>query len=200
MTDFRTPLPALRAVLFAAVGTALGTSAHHLTSSTPLSAWRVALGAAALLTIGTLGVRRPRSLLAMAPTCAAAQAGLHLWLTTGQEHSADLGTMPMAHAHETAPQVAHGSWQMTAGHTLAALLVAVLLQRADAACWALARGFTSGLRARTATVAALLSGRPAPNLPRVRAGSGYEAPLLHPGGTRLADVVVRRGPPVGNHA
>lgn len=101
-------------------------------------------------------------------------------------------------AHGAWHERLHGSLAMTVVHAVAAVLVAVLLHRADAACWSLARGLTvvaDGVRARIATVWALLSDRPAPpegELPTL-ALAWLERPL--PQGALLADVVVRRGPP-----
>jgi hypothetical protein len=201
-TTHRAPLPVLRAAVFAAVGTVLGVSAHHLIAEGPAPWRQSAWAASALFGIGLAGARRPRTLGAVTATSAAAQVGLHLWLSAAHAHTA-MPTMTM-HAHHTMNthgawhERLHGSLTMTAVHAVAAVLVAVLLHRADAACWSLARGLTvvaDGVRARIATVWALLSDRPAAaegELPTL-ALAWMERPL--PQGALLADVVVRRGPP-----
>jgi hypothetical protein len=74
----------------------------------------------------------------------------------------------------------------------------VLLHRADAACWFLTHGLVEAVdsvRARIATVRALLGDRPAvgePGLPALARAWLERGP---PKGAVLADVVVRRGPP-----
>lgn len=92
---------------------------------------------------------------------------------------------------------------MTAAHSLVAVLVAVLLHRADAACWTVARGVTAALDAVRDRLAAarLLFTRPASPAPpaAVVVVSGYgERPLT--GRLLLAHAVVRRGPPVASAA
>jgi hypothetical protein len=201
-TTHRAPLPVLRAAVFAAVGTVLGVSAHHLIAEGP-APWRQSVWAATVLFgIGLAGARRPRTLGAVTATSATAQMGLHLWLSTTHAHTAT-PTMAMDAHH---PMGTHGAWHerlhgsltMTAVHAVAVVLVAVLLHRADAACWSLARGLTvvaDGVRARIATVRALLSERraPAQGDPPTLALAWRERPA--PQGAVLADVVVRRGPP-----
>ncbi|MFD7879438.1 hypothetical protein ACFV5G_36025 [Streptomyces sp. NPDC059766] len=199
------PLPVLRAAVFAVVGTALGVSAHHLVTEGP-APWRHGtLAAAALFGVGLVGARRPRSLASVVTVCAAAQAGLHLWLTTAPARpgppAAPAGHL--GHAAE-APRTWHGhppgSPTMTAVHIVAALLVAVLLHRADTVCWSLARGLDAAavtVRAWTATARALCRGL------RVPAEPGPPAPVFArparrpPEESVLAGVVVRRGPPRG---
>ncbi len=208
-TTHSAPLPVFRAAVFSVVGTVLGVSAHHLAAGGPVP-WRPSVAVAVLLfVVGLVGTRRPRSLAAMVVTSAVAQTGLHLWLSATHSHrataTATATSMAMpAHARHAMP--AHGAWPegvhhsaaMTFLHALAAVLVAVLLHRADAACWSLARGLAGAVeavRTRIATVRALLDGRPAPTGrgSRVRRPRRTEPPPL--GGALLADVVVRRGPP-----
>ena len=201
-TTHRAPLPVLRAAVFAAVGTVLGVSAHHLIAEGP-APWRQSVWAAAVLFgIGLAGARRPRTLGAVTATSAIAQVGLHLWLSTTHAHTTMPTTAMDAHhtmnAHGAWHERLHGSLAMTAVHAVAVVLVAVLLHRADAAYWSLARGLTvvaDGIRARIATVWALLSDRPAPpeGDPPALALSWRERQA--PQGALLADVVVRRGPP-----
>lgn len=190
------PLPVLRATVFAVVGTVLGVSAHHLVADGPAPWWPGAAAAVVLFGVGLVGARRPRSLATVAATCGAAQVGLHLWLTaTGPAHHAAAMGVSGRTRHGMDPP---DSLAMTAVHAGAALLVAVLLHRADAACWFLARGLVEAVgsvRARIATVRLLLRERSAavdlgvPALVR----AWLERPP--PKGAVLADVMVRRGPP-----
>ncbi|MPY57571.1 hypothetical protein FNH08_10480 [Streptomyces spongiae] len=190
------PLPVLRAAVFAVVGTVLGVSAHHLVADGPAPWLPGAAAVVVLFGVGLAGARRPRSLAMVVATCGTAQVGLHQWLTaTGvAHHAAAMGASGHGRHGMTPPD----SLAMTAVHAAAAILVAVLLHRADVACWFLTRGLVEAVdsvRARIATVRALLGDRPAaaePGLPTpVRAW--LERPP--PEGAVLADVVVRRGPP-----
>ncbi|WP_327660549.1 hypothetical protein [Streptomyces sp. NBC_00498] len=209
-----TPPPVPRAAVFAVVSTVLGVSAHHLMAEGPVP-WAqsgvaaVVLFAVALL--GLIGAQRARPLPRVVAFVAAAQGALHLWLTVSAPHAPAAAAHPMGshHAHG-----AHATWHehlaggdgpfgasigMTVAHALAALAVAVLMQRADAACWTLARGFgtaTDALRARIGAPWALLAGavtarrrlRPSVLVPVCAARPPPRRPVL-------ADVVVRRGPP-----
>ncbi|MFJ5304133.1 hypothetical protein [Streptomyces sp. NPDC088350] len=197
------PLPVLRAAVFAVAGTVLGVIAHHLVAEGPVP-WRQSATAVALLfAVGLVGTRRPRSLAAMVAACGAVQVGLHLWLMTAHAH----GAAPMAMSGHMLPGAdAHGMWHerlqgssaMTAVHAGAAVLVAVLLHRADTVCWSLARGLTTAVetvRDRIALVRSLLGDHPVgaeAELP-VSALMWLERPPLKD--AVLADVVVRRGPP-----
>jgi hypothetical protein len=198
------PLPALRAAVFAVVGTALGVSAHHLVAEGP-APWPQSLFAALVLFgVGLVGTRRPRSLATVVAACGAGQAGLHLWLMNEHADDSSASMVMSGHMRHTtgAGQVwhehVHNSVAMTAVHAVAAVLVAVLLHRADTVCWSLARGLTSAVeaaRARIATVRALLDSRP------IRTGLAPSALALAwldrppPRQAVLVDVVVRRGPP-----
>lgn len=202
----RAPLRVVRAAVFAVVGTVLGVSAHHLVAEGPVP-WRQSVGAAAaLFAVGFLGAQRPRSLSSVVATCGAAQTGLHLWLM--RQHpdppQADASMAVPGHMHHGMDT--HGAWHgrlhdslpMTAVHALAAVLVAVLLHRADAACWALARGVTTAVDAVRRHIAAartLLTRRPArveAALPPLLSTWLGRPPLK---GAVLADVIARRGPP-----
>ncbi|WP_237519816.1 hypothetical protein [Streptomyces sp. HUCO-GS316] len=206
MTKHRTtprhaPLPVLRAAVFALVGTVLGMSSHHLVGQGPMP-WRQSAAAAAVLFgLGLAGTRRPRSLPAVVAACVAAQAGLHLWLVT-ERPAGSASTALHVHHGMDVPMAwhdrLHGSLAMTAVHAAAAVLVAVLLHRADTVCWSLARGLPATVdaaRARIASVWTLLGERTAapetgiPGLVRDR----WERPPLK--GAVLWNVVVRRGPP-----
>ncbi|MFE7979758.1 hypothetical protein [Streptomyces shenzhenensis] len=207
MTKPPVPLPVLRAAMFAFVGTALGVSAHHLVAEGPMSWRRSVFAAAVLFGIGLLGTRRPRSLGGVMAVCGSVQAALHLWLMTGHTRQAPVMSTPMAvPAHTHHPVDTHAAWHerlhaslmMTAVHAIAAAAVAVLLYRADTACWSLARGLTHALlatRPRIATAWTLLTGRRAATKPGslllVRAWFDRSPPAW----AVLADVVVRRGPP-----
>ncbi|MGP4011159.1 hypothetical protein [Streptomyces sp. 4N124] len=205
MPSRRAPLPVVRAAVFAGVGTVLGVSAHHLIAEEP-APWRPsALAALVLFGVGLVGTRRPRSLATVVVTCGAAQAGLHVWLMTTHVGGASASMVMPGHMHHAAD--AHQAWHesmldslaMTAVHAAAAVLVAVLLHRADTVCWSLARGLTTAVdatRARIATIRALLGDRPA-----LSADQGLPAHALAwlerppPDDAALTDTVVRRGPP-----
>lgn len=203
-TTRRAPLPALRAAVFAIVGTVLGVSAHHLVAGGPAPWRQSALAALVLFAVGLVGARRPRSLVTVVATCGTAQTGLHLWLMTAHAHGdaaapTHLPGHPHHDAHEAWQERLHDSVTMTAVHVVAAFLVAVLLHRADTVCWALAQGLTTAVEAARTRIAAiravLLDGRPV--VPRAEASMLVLARLELPPPERvvLADMVVRRGPP-----
>jgi hypothetical protein len=213
MSTRHAPLPVLRAAVFALVGTVLGVSAHHVVTEASMP-WRHGAAAAAVLfAVGLVGTRRRRSTATVVAVCGAAQLGLHMLLATTHAHasrapaSTRMDEALPAHLHGAVS--AHPAWHgrlhdsltMPAVHVAAAVLVAVLLHRADTACWVLARGLTNAVdavaaaRARIALAWALLTWRAAP------ASSGM--PVLVPAWLErppfraavCADVVVRRGPP-----
>ena len=215
VTSSRAPLPVLRAAVFAAVGTLLGTSAHHLLSPGPPPWAQGAAAGAVLFGLGLAGARRPRRAATVVVCGVAGQSGLHLWLTL----TAHPRPLERAHAPHHGPASApvragagvprdpgppwqerlHHSVAMTVAHALVAVLVAVLLHRADAACWALAREVTTvcgTVRGRLAVARALVAGRAA-----APAGAGVQLLLptereRRPAMSRiLADAVIRRGPP-----
>ncbi|MET7737069.1 hypothetical protein ABZT02_37910 [Streptomyces sp. NPDC005402] len=200
-TTTRAPLPVLRAAVFAVVGTVLGVSAHHLLAEGPVP-WRHGVAATAVLfAVGLIGVQRPRSLATVVACSVAGQSGLHLWLTLTAAPHRPGGHVHDAHAvrHERL----HGSLAMTAAHSLVAALVAVLLHRADAACWTVARGVTAALDAVRDRLAAarLLFSRPtspAPTSAAVVVPTYDERPLTAQ--PLLAHAVVRRGPPATSAA
>ncbi|MGC9544654.1 hypothetical protein [Streptomyces sp. UG1] len=200
----RAPLPVLRAAVFAVVGGVLGVSAHHLLAEGPVPWAQGTAAAAVLFGLGLLGTRRPRRLATVVACSVAGQSGLHLWLTL----TAHSGHIPATadHHHGGHAHDAHAAWHerlhdsvaMTAAHALVAALVAVLLHRADAACWTLARGVTAALDAVRANVAAarmLCTRPPSPGrlaLPVLAAAEGERPSAMGP---VLAHAVVRRGPP-----
>lgn len=201
VTPTRAPLPVLRAAVFAVVGTVLGVSAHHLLAEGPVP-WRHGAAATAVLfAVGLVGVQRPRNLATVVACSVAGQSGLHLWLTltAAARHSG-------GHVHD-APTAwherLHDSLAMTAAHSLAAALVAVLLHRADAACWTVARGVTAALDAVRDRLAAarLLFTRPtspAPTAAVTGVPTYDEQPLT--AWPLLVHAVVRRGPPATSSA
>jgi hypothetical protein len=210
----RAPVPAVRAAVFALVGTVLGVSAHHLVTGGQAPWAAGAVGAVVLFAVGLAGALRPRSLSAVVVASAAAQVGLHEWL--GLMAGLDGGSGAMAHvrgshvmaggsgmgdAHAMSHARMHDSVAMTTAHAVVAVLVAVLLHRADAVCWSLARGVAGALRPVQARIARVLmawsladgfrvTAEPQPCLWTVR---WLERPP--PKDAALADVVVRRGPP-----
>ncbi|MFE5604911.1 hypothetical protein ACFQ8O_37705 [Streptomyces coelicoflavus] len=201
----RAPLPVLRAAVFALVGTVLGVSAHHLVAEGP-APWResgVAVGV--LFALGLAGARRPRPLGAVVAVCGIAQGGLHLWLSSAHaQHGA--GTSPPLSPHLHHGVGSHAGWHeqphdsvtMAALHAGVALLVGVLLHRADSACWDLARGLATAagaVHARIATAWALLIGRVAPAEPRPPAPARVRPEQSPLRSVVLAHAVMRRGPP-----
>ena len=113
-------------------------------------------GAAAVLlfAVGLGGTGRPRSLGAVCCERGGGD-GLHVWLSATHSRR-ELRARPWTWARTHSREAAHGTWPperlhdsaaMTVLHAVAAVLVAVLLHRADAACWSLARGLTGAVDA-----------------------------------------------------
>lgn len=200
-TTTRAPLPVPRAAVFAVVGTVLGVGAHHLLAEGPVPWGQGAAATAVLFAVGLIGVQRPRSLATVVACSVAGQSGLHLWLTLTAAARHPGGQVHEAHAawHERL----HASLAMTAAHSLVAALVAVLLHRADAVCWKVARGVTAALDAVRDRLAAArpLFARPVSPAPAA-AVSVVPAHDERPVGARplLAHAVVRRGPPAASAA
>jgi hypothetical protein len=200
-TTTRAPLPVLRAAVFAVVGTVLGISAHHLLAEGPVPWSQGAAATAVLFAVGLIGVQRPRRLATVVACSVAGQSGLHLWLTLNAA-----GHHQGGHVHGARPawhEQLYGSLAMTAAHSLVAALVAVLLHRADAACWTVARGVTAALDAVRDRLAAarLLFTRPASPAPPAAPAvvpTYDERPLTER--PLLAHTVVRRGPPAASAA
>ncbi|WP_244205294.1 hypothetical protein [Streptomyces bobili] len=195
LTTPRPPLPVLRAAVFAVVGTVLGTGAHQLLAERPVPWAQGATAAAVLFGLGLAGVRRPRRSVTVVVVSVLAQSGLHQWLTrTGHPP-----VSPAAHVHDIHAAWSdrlHDSLAMTAAHALVAVVAAVLLHRADTACWALARGLTAALdavRARLRLGAMRHAGSPGLGGPvAVAPPEGDRLPAFGP---LLAYELVRRGPP-----
>lgn len=195
------PAPVLRAAVFAVVGAVLGVSAHHLSAEGAVPWAQGSAVAAGLFGLGLVGVRRPRHVGTVVACSVVGQSGLHLWLTLTAH------TRPPAPHHGTHMRGAHAgtydSTAMAAAHALVAVLVAVLLHRADAACWTLAHSLTAVLDAARAHVAAArrLFTRPRST---VRLGPPVRVPVADTCATAtgpvLAYAVVRRGPPPSRSA
>ncbi|QPP07716.1 hypothetical protein G4Z16_16405 [Streptomyces bathyalis] len=210
------PLAAARAGLFALISLALGVGAHHLLTGQPVSSARVGAAAGLLFVAGLFGARRRRSLGAVTLGCLAAQAGLHEVLGGLHVTHSAVAMSGQGHGHAAASTAvpgggllaSHGAWHfrlqhsltMTVAHVLVALLIAVAMHRADAACWSLT---TSGAGAVALLVAAI--GRmfsawgwsPARWGPKPVPRPGLCWERSPPKTSVLADVVVRRGPPQG---
>ncbi|MEU9958498.1 hypothetical protein [Streptomyces sp. NPDC050982] len=193
----------VRAVTFALVGSVLAAVGHHAVEGGQVP-WRLvaAFAVAQFVAVRPFARRRP-GLLAVGGCTLAAQAAMHLALTTAGGHRA--GTGHMAHAGHDAMTTGAGGhpWQhasdaaMTTAHVVAALVVAWLLHRADTAVTAaLATGRT--LRAVAAAVMARLLPGPAVATahrpPPVPLAGSFE--LAAGARTRtLEHALVRRGPP-----
>ncbi|TDC61839.1 hypothetical protein [Streptomyces hainanensis] len=206
----RPSLRVARAAVFAVVGTVLGVCAHHLVADGPVEWGRVSVAAVVMFALASVGAGRPPSLPGTLAFGGLTQAGLHVWLGAAAGHppahapAALAGATHGADAHAAGHTWARDSLTMTAGHVLAATLVAVLLHHADAACWAVWRLYGAARSLVGSTVARLVaSWRLAGRLPWPEPGSrtgrlgGRRAERAPPACGVLADVVVRRGPPGG---
>ena len=197
------PLPVLRAAVFAVVGAVLGVSAHHLAAEGSVP-WRQGSAVAAgLFVLGLVGVRRPRHVGTVVAASVVGQSGLHLWLTLGA-HARPPAHHHGRHPHGSTPTSSYDSLAMAAAHALAAVLVAVLLHRADTACWTLVRDLAAtALATARAHVAAArrLFTRPRTTL---RLGATLLVPVeidcTTAIGPVLAHAVSRRGPPLSRPA
>lgn len=201
----RAPLPVLRATVFAVVGTVLGVTAHHLLAEGPVPWGPGAVAAGVLFALGIVGARRPRPLAVVVTCSVAGQSALHGWLalTARGGHP----TAAVAHHHGAPAHDAHGAWHerahdsvaMTAAHLVLAVLVAVLLHRADAACWTLARGVWAAggaVRAHLTAAWRAVAGQ-LPAAPDLAGSVGVPAQVRRPPVVDLVltHVVIRRGPP-----
>jgi hypothetical protein len=205
ITTHRAPLPVLRAAVFAVVSTVVGVSAHHLLAQGPVPWAPCSVAAAALFGLGLVGTRRPRQLATVMTSSVVAQSGLHLWLSS-TAHTPHATAKAAAHRHGQAHSI-HAAWHerlhdslaMTVAHALVAVFVAVLLHRADVACWALARGATAtvdAVRITLATAWTLIAGRPRePEALGRTLALPTEGEPPAPTAPALAHAVVRRGPP-----
>ncbi|MFI7235868.1 hypothetical protein [Streptomyces cyaneofuscatus] len=196
---------AVRALVFAATSTALALCAHHLSSGQAVPGWSVPLAAGTLFLLAlpvarflALPVaRRGGALPVVLAATGAGQAALHQLFAAVQSGTAS--APPAPHRHGTGLDV-HQAWHadprlavvMTAGHTVAALLVGWCMQRADASCRTVARHLDH-------TLDRWLGG-PAPagpfpgRRPRTGPPRAWSPPSPY-NRTALNHTVVRRGPP-----
>ncbi|MFD3410311.1 hypothetical protein [Streptomyces cyaneofuscatus] len=193
---------AVRALVFAATSTALALCAHHLSSGQAVPGWSVPLAAGTLFLLALPVARflvlpfarRGGALPVVLAATGAGQAALHQLFAAVQD-----GTASATHRHGTGPDV-HQAWYvdhrlavvMTAGHTVAALLMGWCMQRADASCRTVARRLDH-------TLDRWLGGpAPAGPFPRRRPRTGQPRAWSPPSPynrTALNHTVVRRGPP-----
>ncbi|WP_351230970.1 hypothetical protein [Streptomyces sp. NPDC002133] len=186
---------AVRAATFGATSTGLAVTGHHLASGHPAS-WRAALFAGLLLFLLVLpAVRSLRSLTAVTAATAAAQYLLHLWLAGVSAHRPHPSHQAPVDSgsHETWHAGHHGA-AMTAAHLAAAVLVAWLMQRADAACRSAGQRIGDTV---AGLVGRLVPARPPQAVRHMRRPVRARALVCSPGSLVLAHSVVRRGPPVG---
>ncbi|PSM37661.1 hypothetical protein C6Y14_40815 [Streptomyces dioscori] len=197
----------VRAMTFTVVGSVLAAVGHHAVDGGQVP-WRLvaALAVAQFAAVRPLARRRP-GLLTVAGGTLAAQAALHLALGTaaggGHHGTGHTGTEHLAHAGRSATAEGGGGhpWQhtagaMTAAHVCAALLVAWLLHRADAAITAV---LVTGRTLRALAVAVLSRLLPTgtaavqepPPAPPTRSLDRPAGPRT----TTLEHTLVRRGPP-----
>ncbi|MCH6161385.1 hypothetical protein [Streptomyces marispadix] len=210
------PPAAVRAGLFALVGLALGVASHRLLSGQTVSWPRVVAAGGLLFAVGLFGARRPRSLTVVTVACLTAQAVLHEVL--GGLHVTHPAPVASArgHGHHSASAAdgggllaGHEAWHvriqhsaaMTVAHVLVALVIAVVMHRADVVCWSVADGGAGAVALVVAGIGRMFSAwawtsagcRPEP---APRPGMSRERSTAKP--SLLADVVVRRGPPHGS--
>ncbi|MFE3111601.1 hypothetical protein ACFXKJ_25510 [Kitasatospora indigofera] len=190
----RAPLPAGPAALFAAAGTALGAAGHHLSTDEPPQGASLMLAATVLFAAALPAARRQRSGPFWVLWTLAGQGLLHLLLTWAagpsgrQEHG--------AHAHAAGAGGHHGGSGMAAAHLLAALLVAVMVHRADRVWWTLPATLAGAARRmRPRLVPPRLAPVPV-TVRQIRVPAALPGPL--PTGRGLVGSVGRRGPPAGH--
>ncbi|MEV0599412.1 hypothetical protein AB0I82_08950 [Streptomyces sp. NPDC050315] len=215
-SDARPPFRAVRAALFAAVCVVLAAAGHAAMSGEAIPPGVLAVALAAVGAAAWLAAGRQRGLPAIAGGVLTVQTVLHLAFAAAQQADATpkahMAGMPGAHAmhsmhsmHEThsmhgmhSMHSMHGmadgmSAGMTAAHLLAALLCALWLRRGEAAFFQLLR-CVAALAFRALRLVVVVCRTPAP----VRKARAPER--THPRVPRwelIADVVSRRGPPVG---
>jgi hypothetical protein len=193
----------VRAGVFAGVGSVLGFTGHRIAGDAPVPwQWLPVLICAQYAVVLCLCFARGRwGLPAVAAATLGAQGAIHELLSAiGGTHMATGASAGAGHAHMpadaqmaavTATHGWHHSTAMTAAHLVAALVVAWLMHRADAAMGVvvrLARDVKRTIR-RVTVVAVPLPQRPKPPgaAPALRASRRIRI---------LASAVVRRGPPV----
>lgn len=199
--DPRPPLPVVRAAVFALVGCVLGLTAHQLATREPADWAASGTAGAVLFAVGLAQARRPRGPSQAVAVNSAAQAALHEWFVLTAPGTAVHGRPGgPAGAHGAGREVLLGPSAATVAHALAAVLVAVLLHGADAACWSpphAAAAVLARVREPIRAVWSLLAAPPGPVRPgAVPYPPSHTERRFHAGGL-LTEVVVRRGPPAG---
>ncbi|WP_405933138.1 hypothetical protein [Streptomyces sp. NBC_00827] len=184
----------------------LAAFAHHAVAEGPVP-WRLVIAFAVAQFIAFWPVaRRHHSLPVIASCTLAAQGALHLVLTLagGTDHAQSGHT---AHSHMAMAQGDGHTWHhassaMTAVHVVAALAVAWLLHRADAAVTA---ALVTARTVRGAAVAVMAWVRPRPTgavIPEPPAAVRLVSRFEFPAAVRaepLEHALVRRGPPEREH-
>lgn len=201
-TDPRPPLPVVRAAVFALVGGVLGLTAHRLAAGEDAGWSASAPAAAVLFTVGLVHLRRPRGLPHAVAVTSLTQAALHEWFML-------TGPGAAGHALHSRPGGSSGSLggghgsvldpaAMTGAHAVAAVLVAVLLHGAEAACQPPPHAMAAVLarvRKPIHAVRSLLSAPPVPACPGAAPYPPRESGRRTDAEELLTGVVVRRGPP-----
>lgn len=182
MTDPRSPLRVLRAVLFAAVCVVLSATGHAVQSAhhVPARSLLLAFGATAALAWAVGG--RRRGPLPIGTGLVAVQGVLHLTFASGQDHHHGHGASAASFASSALPSSA-----MLGTHLLAAAVCALWLARGEAALFRLAR--TAFVPLRPPLTAVRLPDVPRPRRPRARTADRPRH------GVVLAHSLSRRGPP-----
>ncbi|GAA4612630.1 hypothetical protein GCM10023195_54320 [Actinoallomurus liliacearum] len=175
---FRLP----RALIFAAVCTALAVAGHSVSSHEPVPPAAVGAGLVGLAVVGVFLTGVERSLGTILAGLLGGQFMLHVLFAAAQ-HGQHL-------AHHPTAVGSHGHGAMTLAHVTAAVVSAWWLRRGERAVWRLAR------RAAAAAVRplrALLSTSAPPPVPYRR--HGFAGPAGRPPERTLRHVLTRRGPP-----
>ncbi|MCO5997803.1 hypothetical protein [Actinoallomurus rhizosphaericola] len=172
-----------RAVVFAAVCTALAVAGHAVASHGPVPSAAVGAGLAGLTVVAAVLAGTERSLGTILAGLLGGQFMLHVLFAAAQ-HGQHL-------THHAGVHGSHGAPAMTLAHVAAAVVSAWWLRRGERAVWRLAR------RAAAAAVRPLraLLATPAPPPPapyRRHAATGSAA---RPPDRGLRHVLTRRGPP-----
>lgn len=179
------PVAAVRAGLFAVLGTAVAGTVHHLAFDASPS-WSVRVLASLLLFgVALPGAGHDKPLLRQLTLAVAAQAVVGYWFVLADDALT-------VHAHGVWPSSVHAGLPVVVGHLLLTVLSAALLRGMD----------TCRRRVLYAAGRALLRRLLAPIMaPLGLSGHGIELSPVHgddrasPTVVFLADAVVRRGPP-----
>jgi hypothetical protein len=170
-----------RAVVFAAVCTALAVIGHTTASHGHVPAAAVAAGLAGLTVVGAVLAGTERSLGTILAGLLGGQFVLHVLFTAAQ-HGQHL-------AHQPAVLASHGTRAMTLAHVTAAAVSAWWLRRGERAVWRLARKVAA--TAVRPWRALLTSPAPLPARYRHPIADTVTGPPEH----LLRHILTRRGPP-----